>query len=168
MSGFLKALIVLLGVALGAAAISIPYIDQINKVQKKAEIKINDQYITADVVKTEAARDKGLGGRSELGINEGMLFIFNKAEAYGFWMKGMEIPIDIVWIYKGIIVGFNENVNPEPGVSDDKLKVYYPPQPVDQVLELRSGRISLLKAKIGDNVYVRPLIPASGILSNPQ
>lgn len=168
MSGFLKAFILLLGVAIGAAALSIPYIDQLSKIQKKAEIKINDQYITADVVSTPATRDKGLGGVTNLGINNGMLFLFNKPEAYGFWMKGMVIPIDIVWMYNDVVVGFTENMQPEPGVPDNKLKVYYPPQPVDKVLELRAGRVALLKAQIGDKVYIKPLVPTSQALNNPQ
>lgn len=169
MSGFLKALIVLLGFAVGAAAIAIPYIDQINKVQKKAEIKIGEQYITADIAKDEPMREKGLAGVTNLGINDGLLFIFPSAGNYGFWMKGMLIPIDLIWIADGKIVGFEENMQPPaPGTPDQNLKVYYPPQAVDKVLELHAERVSLLQAHVGDPVYIRTLIPTSQALQNPQ
>ncbi len=169
MSGFLKAFILLLGIAVGASLIAVPYIEQLNKVQRKAEVKINNQYITADVVKTEAAREKGLGGRTALGVNDGMLFIFSKPELYEFWMKDMVIPIDLIWIANGKIVGFEENMQPpSPGTPDSGLQIYAPPSPVDEVLELRAGRVSLLQAKVGDQVFTRTLIPTSQALQNPQ
>ncbi len=169
MPGFLKTLVVIAGFAVGAAAVALPYLDQIGKVQKKAEVRIGQQYITADVAKDEPTREKGLGGRADLGINDGLLFIFPQAGNYGFWMKGMLIPIDLVWIAGGKIVGFEENMQPPaPGTPDADLKVYYPPQSVDRVLELRAGRVRLLQANIGDPVYVRTLIPTSRILQNPR
>ncbi len=169
MSGFLKALIVLLGVAIGVSLVTIPYVEEVGKVQKKAEVKINNQYITADIAKDETTRDKGLGGRSSLGVNEGMLFLFPQAGQYGFWMKDMLIPIDLIWIYQGKIVGFEQNMQPPvPGTPDNALQQYLPPSPVDEVLELHAGRVSLLQAAVGDQVFIKPLIPTSQVLQNPQ
>jgi uncharacterized membrane protein (UPF0127 family) len=36
--------------------------------------------------------------RTEMGEDNGMLFIFNKEEIYAFWMKNTLIPLDMVWI----------------------------------------------------------------------
>lgn len=169
MSGLLKAIVVVLGVFVGAALVISPSLARIGEVWKRAEVKIDNQYITADVVKTESAREKGLGGRTSLGINEGMLFLFSRPEPYEFWMKDMMIPIDLVWIAGGKIVGFEKNMPPpKAGTPDSELPVYVPPGPVDEVLELHAGRIDLLKAKIGDEVSVRPLVPKSPVLQNPQ
>ncbi|MFH0806503.1 MAG: hypothetical protein V1885_02150 [Candidatus Brennerbacteria bacterium] len=43
-------------------------------------------------------------------------------------------------------------------MTDDKLKLYAPPEPVDKVLELAAGRVRILRAEVGDTVQVRPLV----------
>ena len=58
------------------------------------------QYMTEnmmfEVVTTQAAQERGLGGRATIPDNYGMLFVFPKADRYGFWMKDMLAPIDII------------------------------------------------------------------------
>ena len=41
---------------------------------------------------------KGLSGRVE--TNDEMLFVFEREDYYGFWMKDMNFPIDIAWLDK--------------------------------------------------------------------
>ncbi len=172
MSKTLKMLILLIVLAAAVLAVAVSSRASVGKTGQawgKAEVKINGQYITADVVKDEAARDKGLSGRADLGANEGMLFLFKNLGNYGFWMKGMVIPIDLIWISDGKTVGFEQNMQPPAtGTPDNNLQVYYPPQPIDEVLELKAGRILTLGAETGDAVSVKPLVPESGVLSNPQ
>lgn len=158
MAAFLKLLAIVFGFILATAIFLVPYLNQLTTVQKKAEIKIGNQIIIAEVVKSGAEREKGLSGRETIGVNEGMLFLFDKEGKYSFWMKGMRFPIDIIWIRGGRIVGFEENIDPQIGVREADLKLYYPPEPVDRVLELKAGRVELLRAGIGDPVKIRPLI----------
>lgn len=47
---------------------------------------------------TEAAREKGLGGRVAMAQNRGMLFVFEKPAIQCFWMKDMQFPLDIIWL----------------------------------------------------------------------
>src|SRR5882672_5260542 len=47
---------------------------------------------------TDALRTLGLSGHSPLAADEGMLFIFPAPGEYGFWMKDMLFPLDLVWI----------------------------------------------------------------------
>ena len=155
---FVRITVFVMGILIGASVILVPYLIQATSLRHKDEVKINDQFITVDVVKDPADRDKGLSGRSELGINEGMLFIFDTADLYGFWMKGMQFPIDIVWIKNNAVVGFVANVDPQIGASLPSLRVYYPPEPVDRVLELKAGRTALLRLQVGDAVHARPLV----------
>lgn len=151
-----------MGVAIIVIIITIPYINRINVVKNKVQIKINEQYIIADVAKDEETRSKGLGGRDSLGINEGMLFLFNSEDTHGFWMKDMKFPIDIIWIAPDDnIAGITEDINPQIGATDANLKVYYPPIPVSKVLEIKAGRAKLLRAQTGDPVQIRPLISVS-------
>lgn len=156
---FLKFIVVIFGVVLASILFVAPYINQISEVKRKSEIKINDQIIVAEVVRTERERNQGLGGREDIGINEGMLFLFDDAAPHPFWMKGMKFAIDIVWINDDEIVGVTEDVSPEPGKSDVELAIYLPPAPANKVLELKSGRVRLLRAVSGDEVKIRPLIP---------
>src|SRR2546423_625848 len=83
-----------------------------NENSQKA-IAINDHVINVEVVDTEVAREKGLGGRDFLAKDTGMLFVFPKNDTYAFWMKDMKFNIDIVWISAdGHIVDMRENVSP--------------------------------------------------------
>lgn len=159
MSGFIfKFIALFLGAIIGTSLFLIPYLNRLAAIEKKSEIKINNQIIIAEVVKDAKEREQGLSGRADIGINEGMLFLFDKEGRHGFWMKGMRFPIDIIWINGMKIVGIEENLEPEPGVSDSELKVYYPPEPVDKALELKAGRAAILRAKPGDVVKIRPLV----------
>ncbi len=64
-------------------------------------VKIRENTFDVAVADTLVKRDRGLSGREPLLVNQGMYFIFPVALSYGFWMKEMNFPIDIVWIYKG-------------------------------------------------------------------
>lgn len=147
-----------LGAFIGMSLFIAPYLQQLEEVKGKSEVKINNQLIVAEVVSEAKEREQGLSGRESIGINEGMLFLFEEPGLYGFWMKGMRFPIDIIWIAGTEIVGVEENVEPEPGAKEGQLEIYYPPEPVNKVLELKAGRAGILRAKAGNEVKIRPLI----------
>ena len=159
--GILGFVIFIVGFTAGAAFATLYYLQRIEAVTNRVNIKIDEQYIVADTAKTESERSKGLSGRESIGLNEGMYFIFNAPGAYNFWMKGMKIPIDLIWISEGKIIGFEENMQPpvDLNIPDSELKNYPSPELVDRVLELHAGRVALLKAKVGDMIMVKPLLP---------
>jgi uncharacterized membrane protein (UPF0127 family) len=64
--------------------------------------------IRAEVVDDDLSRELGLSGRSSLSEDAGMLFVFEKESRYGFWMKGMRISLDIIWLNKDKHVIFVE------------------------------------------------------------
>lgn len=130
-----------------------------------SEIKVGNKVFRVEVANTIAKRTLGLSGRENLGEDEGMFFVFGKPDDYGFWMKGMKFPIDIVWIksvsssqappgnsWTGKVVGFSENAEPEPGTALWNLKIYYPPEPVDGVLEINAGAVKRSGIVPGDIV----------------
>jgi uncharacterized membrane protein (UPF0127 family) len=45
---------------------------------------------------------------------DGMIFFFDKPLKVSFWMRGMNFPLDIVWVRNNVILGVTENVKPEP------------------------------------------------------
>ncbi|MFH0712295.1 MAG: DUF192 domain-containing protein [Candidatus Jorgensenbacteria bacterium] len=161
MNFVIKFLALAIGVFLAVGLFTASYLNKIEVVKRMSEIKINNQTVVAEVVNDAEEREQGLAGKNEIGVNEGMLFLFDEPGVYGFWMKGMNFPIDIIWIAGDEIVGIEKNVEPELGARDEELKVYYPTEPVNKVLELKAGRAELLRAEVGDEVKIRPLVNTS-------
>lgn len=123
----------------------------------QALARIANQKFSVEIADTASTRAKGLSGRGGLGPEQGMLFLFETASRYGFWMRDMKFPIDIVWIRGERIIGFSENLDPQIGESIIKLKVYYPPEDVDKVLEVAAGTVRELGFVVGDPVAIERL-----------
>ena len=118
------------------------------------KIKIGEVEISAEIADTDAKRAQGLSGRETLGEYEGMLFVFPRADYYGFWMKDMRFPIDIVWIGEDMrIVGITKNVSPETFPE-----VFRPPLPARYVLETKSGLADTRAIEIGESISLRDLL----------
>ena len=147
-----------LGIALGAGIFSFVIMNKTRTLENKREIRINNQVIIADVVKTDKERERGLSGRESIGVNEGMLFEYTGNEQVTFWMKNMKFPIDIVWIRDGVVIGFEQNVDPQVGAPESALVRYNSPEPVSQVLELQAGRVKTLRLFVGVYITTRSLI----------
>jgi uncharacterized protein len=154
-----KLSVVLMGMIIGALLFALPALNGISSAGGKKEVIINNQIIIAEVASTPEAQSQGLSGRDSLDFNQGMLFLFDGLDKYGFWMKGMKIPIDIVWIRNDRIVGVEENVPPPTDPNSlAELKIYRPPLAVDKVLEVAAGRAKSFGANIGDQVIIKPYL----------
>lgn len=135
--------------------IEIPFLPQQPKV---ANLQINEAIIKVEVADTNAKRNKGLGGKDSLGENEGMLFIFDRADKYPFWMKGLKFPLDFVWIKDLKVVDVLENVQPPaPGQTDSSLPTFSANTEVDKILELNAGTVKRLNIKAGDTILLSEL-----------
>jgi hypothetical protein len=117
-------------------------------------VTIEGKTIALEVANSEPLRARGLSDRSSLSDNNGMLFVFDRQDIQpSFWMKGMLIPLDIVWINNGSIVKIDKNVQPpSSGTSDSDLKTYSPGTPIDYVLEVNAGFSDLNNFKVGSKV----------------
>lgn len=77
-------------------------------------IKHQNAVLLAKVAKTNDERIRGLSGRESLENNEALLFVFDKEDNYGIWMKDMNFSIDIAWLDKNKkIIYIENNVSPE-------------------------------------------------------
>ncbi len=122
-------------------------------VSRISQVKIDDALINVEVADTPETRGQGLGGRESLASDSGMLFVFPTPDKYSFWMKGMKIPLDFIWIKGTSVIDLLPDIQPpDPGTPDTSLPVYQPVEPVDHVLELSAGFISANNIKIGDSV----------------
>ena len=118
-------------------------------------VTINRHAFKVEVATTPSELGQGLSGVESLGANEGMLFVFDKPSVRTFWMRNILMSIDIIWIRDGEVIGFVENVSPEPGVPTFKLTKYSPPGPVDHVLEVGAGVAKRINLSVGDKVSIR-------------
>lgn len=111
--------------------------DSLHCISRNSEIKtvyIKNIPVSVTLARTELERNLGLSIKSSLNENEGMLFVFDKEGKYGFWMKDMKFPIDIVWLNKNKIIFIEKNVSPETYPT-----AFYPKDVSDLVLELPAG-----------------------------
>ena len=116
-------------------------------IQKTAQtLKIGSVTLNIEVANTDATREQGLSGKEGLKSDEGMLFVFDTDNYYGFWMKDMNFAIDIAWINKDKkIIHIESNVSP-----DTYPKIFSPKSPSLYVLETPAGFFESNKIKIGD------------------
>lgn len=116
--------------------------------QVKAQVNI-------EVADTKEKRGIGLGGRTSLPPENGMLFIMEQRGKPVFWMKGMMIPLDFIWIDGDRVVDILQNVQPPvAGTPDQNLQLYSPVVDVNRVLEVNAGYIAAKGIKIGDRIQL--------------
>ncbi|MBI1838711.1 MAG: DUF192 domain-containing protein [Candidatus Colwellbacteria bacterium] len=118
-------------------------------------VVIGGEEFRVEVAATPIKQTKGLSGRDGLGLNAGMLFPFSELSTHSFWMKDMKFPIDIIWIQNDKVVGFEENMEPGSSKSDAELRIYSPPSPINNVLEVAAGTVLRLGVKIGDAISIK-------------
>lgn len=115
-----------------------------------SKVKINSTIFAVSVAATEAQKELGLGGRSGLAEQSGMLFPYDHKEQYEYWMRGMKFPLDFIWIDGNTIADITENV-PAP-LPNEQPVIVKPQVAVDKVLELSAGSVGKYKISIGDTV----------------
>jgi uncharacterized membrane protein (UPF0127 family) len=104
----------------------------------RATVFFSDRSVEALIPLTAELQSQGLGGRTSLSDHQGMLWIYSQPTNVTFWMKGMTIPIDIIWLRSHEVVGIEASV-PPPNPGQLTLPTYRPNQPVDAVLEVAAG-----------------------------
>lgn len=101
---------------------------------RRASIAIDGNPLKVEIAATPEDRERGLMYRRELGVNEGMLFVFPYSRPVAFWMKNTFIPLDVGYFSseKRLIEVFSM----EP---DNGQKTYPSTSPVLYAVETRLG-----------------------------
>ena len=119
----------------------------------KSYVKINGKQFFVDVAKTDKQKEKGLDVYETLPVKKGMVFTFQAADYYPFWMKGMKFPIDIIYINNNKIVDiFPELSNPK--TSTESPIIVKPSTKSNFVLEINAGLSRKYNFKTGDTVEI--------------
>jgi hypothetical protein len=99
----------------------------------------NGARLLAEVADTPVKQASGLMFRDRLAPDRGMLFVFEKAGAWSFWMKNTKIALDILWLGPDKrIVYIEKDV---PGCRQDPCPEYKPNKEALYVLELPAGTV---------------------------
>lgn len=114
-----------------------------------AYIEIQGVRFPVEIAATKKEKERGLGYRNAVAPGHGMLFAFDHKEQYKFWMKGMNFPIDIVWIDESTVADITENIPVPIGSS---AAIYVPRVPVNRVLEINAGEVKKFGIRLGDTV----------------
>ncbi len=112
----------------------------------KIPLYIGQKEIRVEVARTPEETSRGLMGRKDLGRDDGMLFIFEKEDRHGFWMKNTLIPLSIAFIDKNGRIVWITDMKPLT------LESHVPPQPILYALEMNKGWFSSHGIKVGDVV----------------
>lgn len=116
-------------------------------------ITIRSKTFSVDVAVTPKEKERGLSYLRSMNPDQGMLFVYDHPEQFQFWMKGMQFPLDFIWIRDKTIVDITKNV-PAPKNPTDQLPIYHPAVPVDKVLELPAGTTDRMGITVGDIVEI--------------
>ncbi len=100
-----------------------------------------------ELARTPQEQAKGLMFRTEMGVDEGMIFPFDPPRGASFWMRNTVIPLDLIFVAPdGRISNIAANAIPydeTPLTSNGEARA---------VLELNGGRAAELGIKPGDRV----------------
>lgn len=105
------------------------------------EIEIGNKEYKVKEAKSDSEKEKGLQGVKELSEDEGMLFYFDPPQDVSFWMKGVEIPLDIIFINDD-----QEVTKVQEGIPNDETAIKE--SDVAYVLEVNANS----NIKVGDEL----------------
>lgn len=109
-------------------------------------VYFKNTFVKAEVVSDQKRIELGLAGRKELPAGRGMLFMMPQEDYLRFWMKGMQIPVDIIWIEQSRIVGCEKNISPK----DERI--FTSPAMTGLVLEVPAGFCDKYDVGINDAI----------------
>lgn len=113
--------------------------------------EIGETSIQLEVAQTPDQQALGLMYRTELADDRGMLFPFDRPRFTRFWMRNVEISLDMIFMMNDEVVAIAENV---PPCTTTPCPTYGPDTPVTQVIELRGGRAAELGLSVGDRITI--------------
>jgi uncharacterized membrane protein (UPF0127 family) len=116
------------------------------------DVTIDKQTFHVEVAKDEKTRQIGLSEKKSLADNGGMLFVFDAPALHPFWMRGMDFPIDMIFIHNNKIVAIYSTVQPIKDTENGPL--YGADVLSDRVLEIKAGMAKKYLFNKGDTVSI--------------
>lgn len=127
----------ILAVTLGFAIMTMQGQGRGSEFGESASLTTSGQQYTLEVVTSAQDKSKGLSDRSSLPQDRGMLFVYSREAVRCFWMKGMNFPLDIIWLNSSReVVHIEQNLSP-----DTYPKSFCPEQDAMYVIELNANEV---------------------------
>lgn len=99
-----------------------------------------------EVANSDASRQLGLGNRTQLPADSGMLFTGTPTQQQCYWMKDMHFALDIIWLDASKkVTHIEQNLSPSS----------YPQtycSPAKDIIELNAGTIARAHIKLGQTL----------------
>jgi uncharacterized membrane protein (UPF0127 family) len=120
--------------------------------------------VSLEVSDTEAERNRGLMFREALAERDGMLFVFDRAGFYPFWMQNCRIALDILWLDETFsVVSIAASVPPcrlpgcEPPCASNACPSYAPLQGTSAryVVEVAAGFAARHGVTVGQKIAIQ-------------
>lgn len=106
--------------------------------------------VLAEIADTRMKQTKGLGDRGDLPQGQGMLFVYKAPHYHPVWMKGMNFPIDVLWLNADKTVTYIvPNFSPKSYHKKGAISRYSPKPDTLYVVELPAGDVSRLGITVG-------------------
>jgi uncharacterized membrane protein (UPF0127 family) len=118
--------------------------------------------VAVEVVWREADRQRGLGGRTVLRENAGMLFVYKDDRPRAFWMKDCYIGLDIAYLDAHGVVVKLATLPPGAGAAPGAIPQAPSVKPCRYVLEVSAGWFS--RRGLGEGTTVDLAGVAAGIV----
>ncbi|MDO6387602.1 MULTISPECIES: DUF192 domain-containing protein [Uliginosibacterium] len=113
---------------------------------RTVELRAGMYRIEAEVASTEKQHEIGLMHRASMPAHAGMLFVFDQAQEYCFWMKNTQIPLSIAFLDEaGKIVNIAD-MQPQSEENHCAAK------PVRYALEMNQGWFRSKGIKAGSSI----------------
>jgi uncharacterized membrane protein (UPF0127 family) len=103
-------------------------------------------FLEVELANTERKRQMGLMGRTELGENRGMLFVFDQEQPLSFWMKDTLIPLSIAYIDEGGTIVDIQDMQPLDETSHPSAA------PAKYALEVNQGFFEANRIQVGSRL----------------
>ncbi|MEB3359932.1 MAG: DUF192 domain-containing protein [Synechococcales bacterium] len=129
-----------------------------------ASFTVDDSEIQLEVAETRQQQAIGLMFRETIPDDRGMLFVISPSRRVQFWMRNVQVPLDMVFLRNGQVVAIAPEV---PPCTTPTCPTYGPDEEVDQVIELRGGRAAELGLQVGDSLAIDFQAPAAPAASSP-
>ncbi len=140
-----KIIFVVIGLVFAAVLVGY-FILKTPQTPKLKIITVGTTKISAEVADTDLKKERGLSYRPSLLADQGMIFTFQEKGKYAFWMKGMNFPLDFIYVNDHKVVEVKENV------PNDNLTPFSPGEFIDAVIEVNAGFVKNNSISVGQDV----------------
>ncbi len=129
-------------------------------------VTVKGENFFLEVAADDTVRVPGLGGRTHIDDDGGMIFVFPRPQILDFVMRDCLIPIDIIYTDPAgrVLTTYTMDIEPPRGLGEGKagdlsnlkyesrLKKYSSRYPAQFAVELKAGTIQRLGVKEGDKL----------------